>query len=90
MIENLFDAPHNASENEFKQLFPLSYSSKDDFEKNCSKKHDQRVQYLWMLYELRGDLDGMANQETRLNDPHYLDEIKYRDTFVDISTLKVM
>jgi hypothetical protein len=55
---------------EFKRLFPLSYSSKGDFELNGSKKHDQRVQYLWMLYELRGDNAGMAADRLMITDPN--------------------
>jgi len=88
MIESIFDPPHFATDEEMHQLY--SYESREDFLSNGPTTHDNRILYLWELYQLRGDKAGMAAQEARLNDPHYLDEIKYRDTFVDIKTLGIL
>jgi hypothetical protein len=90
MIESIFDAPHHATEEEFLILFRDAFSSRQDYEQHSSRHHDNRLLYLWELCQLRGDKAGMATQEARLNDPHYLDEIKYRDTFVDIKTLGIL
>jgi hypothetical protein len=89
MIESIFDAPHHATEEEFVVLFGDAFSSRQDYEQHGSKNHDNRLLHLWRLYQLREDKSGMAVQEARLNDSHYLDEIKYRDTFVDIKTLGI-
>jgi hypothetical protein len=85
-IETLFDAPHLATEAEIAALFHNN-QTRESIYKWAGQHHDRRVQLLWRLYHLRGDEVGMAQQEARLDDPHYLDEIKYRDTFVDITTL---
>ncbi|MBL1264308.1 hypothetical protein [Candidatus Methylomicrobium oryzae] len=89
MIESIFDAPHHATETEFLILFRDAFSSRHDYEQHSSHHHDNRLLHLWELYQLRGNTAGMAAQEARLNDPHYLEEIKYRDTFVDIKTLGI-
>ena len=86
MIESIFDPPHLATEAEMHALY--SYKDRDDFLNNGPTSHDNRLLYLWELYQLRDDKAGMAAQAARLIDPHYLNEIKYRDTFVDIHTLR--
>jgi hypothetical protein len=87
-IETIFDVPHLASDAELLALFG-SKETHTSLYQWAGQHHDRRVQLLWMLYQLRGDKAGMAAQEARLSDPHYLDEIKYRDTFVDIKTLGI-
>lgn len=77
-IESIFDPPHYATETEMRVLFS-SYKDRADLKANGPKNHDNRLLYIWLLYRLRGDAPGMAEQAARLEDPHYLDETIGRD-----------
>jgi hypothetical protein len=87
-IETVFDAPHLATDAEIAALFHNNHT-RESIYAWAGQHHDRRVQLIWKLYRLRSDEVGMAQQEARLDDPYYLDEIKYRDTFVDIKTLGI-
>lgn len=83
MIDTLFRAPHNATEDEYRRMraFPETRPLAQIMDDEAARSHDGRWTKIYELYHLRGDKNGMVHALEQIKDRTWVDELTYRDVF---------